>query len=288
MTMCVFWKDQSHNIHVATDSRLNFNNNSSLDSCVKISRLKCDIYEPCNSSAEERTPKKSIELVITFCGGFTTAYTIKESLSEILTKIVMVPDTDELSLEKIVDLSKIVFENVSNDIFSALIDDKLACKFYIVGLCPKNKQMEAYEIGYQRSNSLPTFSKNRLFSTCSYEFSGSGALFLNKNNNVKDVINKAYLKNRISYPLDILQSVIDDKHCDSVGGAIQYAECTPNGNKIFGLLENKNGNIKYMRAGIDIKDLMVPSEDDFISGLYIEADLIEKSIDDTECDEKPL
>lgn len=252
MTMCVFWKDVENNIHAATDSRLN-NKITTLDHCLKLSRLQCNVYD-----AGEDELKKTVKLAVAFCGGFISSYTIKESLSEILDRVSLLPDSSSLSMSLIADVALSVYKRIVPDIIDYALSGDSACMFYLIGYCENDKEMQMYKIGCQaNTNGIGySFTKDKCFANKNYELDGSGASFVRNQGNTDAIVHR-YLKKDSRYGmLDLLQSVIDDDGCKSVGGAIQYAKCMPEGPSIYSMLKDDNGEIKYLRGGVDLNEMI--------------------------------
>ena len=222
MTMCVFWKDKANDIHMASDSRLN-NGKTELDHCLKISRLNCELYEVDNVIGSNRILKGTVKLGISFCGGFVSAYTIKESLAEILNQMVFYPDASNASMDVIAEVAFKVYKKITVDVLAYYMDLEGACSVYIAGFCPLSKQMEMYKLSVEMdyvSNQV-VYSKTKCFEQESFIIDGSGATFLKKSDTLDNHFARAYAKNKDKPLLDILESVISDPACNSVGGSIQ-------------------------------------------------------------------
>ncbi|WP_454889240.1 hypothetical protein [Serratia quinivorans] len=272
MTMCVMWKGDKGNIHVATDSRLSFGEKR-LDHCVKISRLSSLLHEPGDYLDTDKKLVDSRDITIAFCGGFTNAYIVKESLSEILNKLVILYNKQVVSFKDIVDVAFIIYKETSCAMFSTLMDDVYGCLFYIIGYCPLDEEMQAYKFEFKLNavSCAYDFISSKLFENCNFEISGSGLKFLQSQGSIIDIVNHSYLKNKFNPLLDVLNDVINNELCVSVGGAIQYIECTPIGSTLFGHLQIDGQKVKYMKAGVDLNEL----NNDFEPlGLFVEPDVI--------------
>lgn len=272
MTMCVYWKDKTNNIHMATDSRLS-NGVSVLDHCLKISKLNCEVHECNDLSGENKVFIRRVNLAISFCGGFVSAYTIKESLTEILNQMVLFPDSSHISMDLITDVALMVYDKVVRAAVEYSNSKSGACSFYIAGFCPKANEMEMYKLSVRVNPSQDGFYcfKEKCFQTNDYIIDGSGATFLMKTDTLDNHFKKAYSINQKMPLLDLLLLVINDGTCDTVGGAIQYAKCDPNDNIIHSMYENNNGQIRYMRGGVDLNKLI---DECSAQGVVIEAKMI--------------
>lgn len=272
MTMCVFWKDKANNIHMATDSRLN-NGISELDHCLKLSTLSCELYEVGDDAGTERISKGSVKLAISFCGGFVSAYTIKESLAGIINKMVFLPDSSEASLELIAEVAFKVYKKITTDVMSYSMGINGACSIYISGLCPLSHEVEMYKFGVElnKEGNKVDFYMEKCFQNETYIIDGSGASYLKSTDTLDNHVAKAYEKNQNKPLLDLLESVIADPKCNSVGGSIQYAKCHADDVILYSLYECKSGVVRYMRAGVDVNELM----DEVVPlGVVIENDMI--------------
>lgn len=273
MTMCVLWKDKAGSIHVGTDSRLNFGA-STFDYCVKISRMTCHLHEP-GSVGKESVLIKSVELTIAFCGGFSSAYTVKESLCEILNCIIAAPDTNHVSMKSIADIAFQVYKNVTAAILETLMKLEFTCIFYLIGRCPKDKVMKCYKFSCDYNDSRDGFEyfNTEMFINKTFEISGSGRRHLESKHTFNEYITQAYQKNNMTYLLDILKEVIDDSSCDTVDGAIQYAKCSTVETKFYSMITGEGNGIKYMKAGIDLNSL---NDELLKDNMFIEVNAITK------------
>lgn len=273
MTMCVIWKSLNGTIHAATDSRLSFGEKK-LDHCVKISRVTCLLHEPGDKSNEMKNLVDKRDIAIIFCGGFTNAYLIKESLSEILNKIIIMKEPNDVSFSDIIDIAFSIYKDTSGAIFSALMDARYGCVFYIVGYCPVKNEMQAFKFEYKlNEDNVYDFYKSQLFDETIYEINGSGLRYLESKGDITQLVEDAYHKNKYTPLLDILETVINDDNCVSVGGALQYIKCDKQGLTLYCHMIPEGNHFKHMKAGIDLNVL---NESFMPSGLFFETDAITK------------
>ncbi|BBT93129.1 hypothetical protein WP8W19C02_P20490 (plasmid) [Enterobacter cloacae] len=257
MTMCVIWKDHDA-IHAATDSRLNFTPNQNFDYCVKVSNLKCQLLKSEDESDYEADNEifKMVDLTIVFCGGISCSYTIKESLNEILNKIVC-SEPHNVTFESIVDVAFTVYREVTSEILKVLMNEIYGCIFYIIGLCPKNNKMKCYKLYFNKNTRGDGFDyiKEEMFTHEDYEISGSGLKYLERSNNINNIIKKYQDDFGANFLLHMLSDVINDSACSSVGGAIQYASCKNRGTTYWCTHTFDGETLKIMRAGVDLNEL---------------------------------
>ncbi|HCT7894558.1 TPA: hypothetical protein OT866_003482 [Klebsiella aerogenes] len=272
MTMCVIWKGTIGNIYAATDSRLSFDEKK-LDNCVKISRITCLLHEPGDVENTSKTLVDKREIATLFCGGFTNAYIIKESLTEILNKVVLMKEYSSVSFSEIIDVAFSIYEKSSRKMFASLMEERFGCIFYMISYCPVDKEMQAFKFEFKVNSSGVIYSKSKLFDEINYEISGSGLRHLEQNGSIEQLVEEAYQKNTYTPLLDLLESVINDSNCDSVGGAMQYISCKKEGHTLCCHMLFEDNHHKYMKAGVDLNEL----NEEFIPlGLFFETDVITK------------
>lgn len=272
MTMCVIWKSVDGTIYAATDSRLSFEEKK-LDRCVKISRITCLLHEPSDAVDTSKILVDKREIATLFCGGFTNAYIIKESLTEILNKIVLMREYSGVPFSEIIGIAFSIYEDTSRDMFASLMDQRFGCVFYMISYCPVYKEMQAFKFEFKINENGINYYKSKLFEDRNYEVNGSGVRYLEQNHRIEDLVKEAYQKNKYTPLLDILESVINDDDCDSVGGAMQYISCNKDSLKLCCHMLFEENNHKYMKAGVDLNEL---NEKFIPSGLFFETDAIIK------------
>lgn len=275
MTMCVIWKGSLGNIYAATDSRLSFEEKK-LDHCVKISRVTCLLHEPGDVDDTRDTSKTLVdqrEIATLFCGGFTNAYIIKESLNEILNKIILMKEYSKVSFSEIIDIAFSIYEKTSKDMFELLMEERFGCIFYMISHCPVHNEMQAFKFEFKKNATGIDYCKSKLFENINYEISGSGLGYLKQNGNIEDLVQKASQKNKYTPLLDILEHVINSDDCDSVGGAMQYITCNKDSLTLYCHMLFDDGQYKYMKAGLDVNEL---NEKFMPTGLFFETDVIAK------------
>lgn len=275
MTMCVIWKSSFGNIYAATDSRLSFEEKR-LDHCVKISKVTCLLHEPGDVDDIKDTSKTLVdkrEIATLFCGGFTNAYIIKESLTEILNKIVLMKEYSKVSFSEIIDVAFSIYEKTSRDMLGLLMNERFGCIFYMISYCPVHNEMQAFKFEFKITVNGIVYRKCKLFEDVNYEISGSGLSYLKQSGKIEDLVAAASQKNTYTPLLDILESVINSDECDSVGGAMQYISCKKDSLTLCCHLLFEDNQYKYMKAGVDVNEL---NEEFMPRGLFFETDAIAK------------
>ncbi|MBX9636069.1 MAG: hypothetical protein K2Q45_00780 [Nitrosomonas sp.] len=244
MTLCIAWKDQKDQVHLASDSRVTAAKNSVEDVAVKVTRIPCEIFPP-SSNITANTGVIRLSLGMAFAGSHLGAYVIKESLVEVLSRLQFVPGTTEISMDKIVKIAFFAYENLSKRLCSTSIGEKGICEIFLVGFCLKHNRVRAFKLSTDPNTNKHSCIEILAQGTSKIELSGSGK-------------NAPSLQTKLNTdPLRALKDVIDDPTREDVGGPFQYGICTTTDFKIFcEYLIDSAGQPAYMRAGLNINSLI--------------------------------
>ena len=166
-----------------------------------------------------------------------------------------------------------VYTKITPDIIEYSLSGNGACIFYLIGYCEREHEMQMYKIGCKVNKTGDGYDifKEKCFADTLYELDGSGASFLSNKGDINSIVQDFYKEDPMYGPLNLLQSIIDDDDCKSVGGAIQYAKCTPTGSSIYSMLKNNDGNFFYLRGGVDLNKLI---DETLEYGVMIDAKMI--------------
>lgn len=247
MTLCIAWRDKNDTIKLASDSRITVAKNSCEDIAVKITRIPCEVF-PANTKAIAGTGFK-IPLGMAFAGSHICAYVIKETLVEILSRLCHIPNETELSMDKICKIAFFAYEKLSRKVCSTSIGKNGICEIFIVGYCPRTKKQRAFK-----------------FSTDDYNHHSYSEILTNKGNRIElsgsGKNAPSLLKYIESDPARALKAVINDEARPDVGGSLQYGVLYESDFEIFCEVTNTSNNSpSYMRAGLDIYDIITTAED---------------------------
>ncbi|WP_455916993.1 hypothetical protein [Pantoea agglomerans] len=242
MTLCIAWRDEYGNINLASDSRVTVAQNSFEDVAVKITRIPCEIFPPGTKVIAGAGAK--IPLGMAFAGSHICAYVIKETLVEILSRLCHIPNTTELSMDKICKIAFFAYKNLSKKVCSTSIGKNGICELFIIGFCPKTEKQRAFKFSTS-SNNTHQYIEILTSKTNNIELSGSG-----KNaNSLQPLLN--------SDPVRALKAVINDHTRPDVGGSLQYGLLSDSDFEIFcECLDTPNLSPAYMRAGLDIYEII--------------------------------
>ncbi len=224
MSLCIAWRDENDNLHISSDSRLNFTGSNSTDLCPKIVRFPVKIYSPTKDNGEPSELLFEFDYGFGFVGSFVTSFILKESIFDILNSIQCIPGITDNSMENICEIIKKFFEIISKDICEQLANKGIS-EIIIIGYCPNDKRQKSFLLTIDTSNFPITTDIKEILSSKEVLFFGSGQkraeeIFKNSSNHSL---------------LKILKIVINDEDTPTVGGGLQYGHIVDNNFKIFGI-----------------------------------------------------
>ena len=250
MTLCIAWRDHDGNVRLASDSRVTVASNSSEDVAVKVTRIPCEIFPPSSNLATGSSVVR-LSLGMAFAGSHLGAYTIKESLVEVLSRLQFVPGATELSMDKIIKIAFYAYANLSKKLCSTSIGAKGICEIFIAGFCLKQSKVRAFKLSTDPAKNTHSCSEILAPGAAQIETSGSGQ-------NAPSLQRQLHTK-----PLFALKEVIDDVTRQDVGGPFQYGICAGRDFQIFcEYLIDQNGWPAYMRAGLNLNSASKANEHD--------------------------
>lgn len=228
MTLVIAQK-KNRVISFSSDSRISFERYSSspFDCGIKVFSIPVKIYSPTDSETGGQTLDYDYSLGLAICGSTTNAYTIKESIYEILQNLQHIP-LYPLSMVEIAQLVFNVFKSVSQALLDTLLHEKALCELVLGGYCPNSQKIRVFKFSAKASAIDPfTYCYDEILKNeGDIEFFGTGR---------KEAISIFATNNELT-PLHIIKQVVKEAKVDSVGGALQYGKFERDNNfKIFGV-----------------------------------------------------
>lgn len=214
-------------ISFSSDSRISFKGRTeSFDYGIKVFSVPVKIYSPTEEKTGIQSTVYDYVLGLAVCGSAINAYTVKESICEILQNLQHIP-TYTLSMDGIAKLVSNVLEKTSRDLGEIFGKDAL-CGLVLGGYCPFKKRVRVFEFSFDITNFPIKVCLTEILEAEDTKFFGSG----------KDEAEKIHLEANCLTPLHIIKQVIQCAKVDSVGGALQYGEFERDNNfKIFGVAD---------------------------------------------------
>jgi len=245
-------------ISLSSDSRISFGINGFIDYGIKIFTIPVKIYSPVSSETNNTSLDYNYNLGLAFAGSTTNAYTVKESVYEILQNLQYIPGHTDTSFDGIAGLVFKVFKKTTLDFGEILFQNGL-CDLILTGFCPNQNKIRIFRYTCDiTENPIRPFYDEIL--------RDDGIAFLGSGKPEAEVI---YNLNNSLSTLHIIKQVINDGYNSSVGGGLQYGEFESNNFKIFGIqdyLVKADGSIAYLMKlrGINIyKDEFEMDSDGF-------------------------
>lgn len=258
MTLVIAHRLNNH-ISLSSDSRISFGTAGHIDYGIKVFSVPVKIYSPTSSEINVTNLDYNYKLGLAVVGSAINAYTVKESVYEILQNLQYIPGYTDLSMEGIAGLVFKVFNKTTLDL-GDIIQRNGICELILAGYCPIQNKVRIFKFSCDTSNyPIRPFHEEILVDN-GIEFFGSG----------KTEATTIYTKNTTLSPLHIVRQVIKDGNVDSVGGGLQYGEFVINNFTIYGVEDyelNTDGTFKeylYTLRGINLyKDEFQRADDEF-------------------------
>jgi len=258
MTLVIANKIRNH-ISLSSDSRISFGTAGQIDYGIKIFSVPVSIYSPTSSETNITTLDYNYKLGLAVVGSAINAYTVKESVYEILQNLQYIPGYTDLSMNGIAKLVFKVFDKTTIDLGN-IIQRNGICELILAGYCPKKNGLRVYKFFCDTSNYPIRPYYEEILTEDGMEFFGSGSTEAR-------IIYQA--SNRLG-SLHIVRQVIKEGKVNTVGGGLQYGEFVINNFKVYGVenyLLNNDGSFKeylYTLRGINLyKDEFERGDDGF-------------------------
>lgn len=211
-------------VSLTSDSRLNFGASGFIDYGIKIFSVPVNIY----SQPDRRTKSKELiyskNMGLAVVGSAMNAYTIKESVSEILQHLHYLSDRTDMSMTGIAKIVYKVFCRTTLD-FGDLMQRNGICELILTGYCPQKKVQRVYKFSCDTSGYPIKPNYEEILIDDGMVFFGSGTI----------EAKKIYQENTNLKPVFIVKRVILESKVDTVGGVIQYGEFLEDNFNIYGV-----------------------------------------------------
>ncbi len=246
MTLVIANRLKNH-ISLSSDSRISFGAAGHIDYGIKIFTVPISIYSPTSFKTNITNLDYNYKLGLAVVGSAINAYTVKESVFEILQNLQYIPGYTDLSMKGIADLVFKVFNKTTLDLGN-IIQQSGICELILTGYCPEKNALRVYEFFCDTSTYPIRPGYKEILISDGMEFFGSGAT---------EAENIYHLNNKLS-PFHIVRQVINEGKVNTVGGGIQYGEFVSNNFKVYGVedyLLNGDGSFKeyiYTLRGINL------------------------------------
>lgn len=249
----------NNRVSLSSDSRIGFGPLGRIDYGIKVFTVPVNIFSPTSSETNVTNLDYNYKLGLAVVGSAVTAYTVKESVYEILQNLQYIPGYTELSMDSIAELVFKVFKKTTIDL-GEILEERGLCDIILAGYCPTQNKIRIFKFWCDIVNNQTIPDYDEILKVNGMEFFGSG----------EDEANLVYNDNKNFTPLHIIRKVIKDGKVNSVGGGLQYGEFVINNFKIYGVTDYEtypDGSFKeflYTLRGINLyKDEFERGDDGF-------------------------
>lgn len=258
MTLVIAHRLNNH-ISLSSDSRISFGTAGHIDYGIKVFSVPVKIYSPTRSETNKKTLDYNYKFGLAIVGSAINAYTVKESVYEILQNLQYIPSYTDLSMDGIAGLIFKVFNKTTLDL-GEIIQQNGICELILTGYCPIQNKIRIFKFSCDTSTYPIRPFYEEILTRNQMAFFGSG----------QTEANNIYNNDRNLSPLHIIRQVVKDGRIPSVGGGLQYGEFARKNFAVFGVenyLLNDDGSFKeylYTLRGINLyKDEFERGDDGF-------------------------
>ena len=223
-------------VSLSSDSRISFEQGNYIDYGVKVFSVPVNITSPIQSANGAFDVVYNYTIGLAVAGSSINAYTVKESIYEILQNLQYIPGYTDFSLQGIADLVFKVFKKTSTDLGNMMQKGGL-CQLILQGYCPEQEKIRVFLFTTDLSGYPFRPYHEEILKEDGMEFFGTGLT----------EAKKAYTGNPKIGPLHIVRQVIKEGKEKTVGGGLQYGEFESSNFKIFGVMDyevNEDGTFK--------------------------------------------
>mgnify|MGYP003493697948 FL=1 len=199
MTLVIAHRLNNH-ISLSSDSRLTFGTAGHIDYGIKIFSIPVKIYSPTSFETDITNLEYNYKLGLAIVGSAICAYTVKESVSEILQNLQYIPNYMDISLKAIAKLVFKVFRQTTLDL-GDIIQKNGICELILTGYCPVQSKIRIFKFTCDTSTYPIKPEYNETLKDNGMTFWGSG----------QTEANLIYSTDTNLSPLHIIRQVIKDK-----------------------------------------------------------------------------
>lgn len=227
MTLVIAHKENGI-ITFSSDSRLSFDGDSYFDKGIKIFKTQFRLRGPAKSREDFDKYEFEYDYGLAIIGSSTNAYTVKESIAELLPNLQYMSNISDSSFLALSDIILKVYTDVSRAL-SMTQRERGLCEILIGGFCIRKQKIRLVRF-------FPIIKADKIEYTYDEILSEDGIAFFGSG---KDIAEKIYSENNTLKPLQIIKKAIDSGEDSSIGGNPQFGGFYGENFKISGVLEKK-------------------------------------------------
>lgn len=244
----VIAKKIGRNVSISSDSRISFGSAGRIDFGIKVFSIPVKIYSPTDKLTNITKLVYDHHLGMGVIGSTVNAYTVKESIYEILQNLQYLPTHTDVSMYGIGNLVFKVYKKVVADLKLILGSGGLS-QIVLAGYCPLEKKIRTFEFTMELIESEYTAEMNEILQDSDLYFYGSG----------KEAGEQVASRNPEFNTLQIIRDIINNGRIETVGGGLQHGEFDMEYNfRVFGVEDyelNSDGSFKqynYTLRGMNL------------------------------------
>jgi len=233
-------------VSFSSDSRITFGNAGHFDKGIKIFNVPFKLKGPAKSREDFNKYEFELEYGIAVVGSSINAYTVKDSIVEILPNITYLTNLSDISIIGIGTLVYEIYEQVSKELTPILMENGF-CEILMGGYCLVQKKIRILRFYPEVTDTEIKYFYEEVLPNEGMMFFGSG----------KGIAERIYNENNSLEPLQVLKKVINSEEDKAIGGAMQSGSFYTENFKISGVIEKQLDNegnlvqsIKYRRGYI--------------------------------------
>lgn len=275
MTLVIAHK-RGNQISLSSDSRISFSTSGHIDYGIKVFSVPVKIYSPTKAETKTADLIYNFNLGLAITGSAINAYTVKESVYEMLQHLQYLPGHTNLSMSGIASLIFKVFKKATMDL-GEILQKYGICELIVSGFCPQQLRLRKFYFFCDISNYPIQPDYKEILEDDGMLFFGSG----------KKAAQQIFDGLPSISPLHIVRQVIMDANVSSVGGGMQYGEFKSNNFSVFGVEDytlNPDGSFKeylYTLRGLNLYMNEFEADIDDFHVAYKFKRPFEKEIDET-------
>lgn len=243
MTLCIAWREKSGQVYFASDSRLTFGRKPPIyvDAGIKLLSLPVKVHQPSEAGTE---PPLLCEMTLgmMFAGSALSSLLIKESLSDWIRQLQVIPGWTDVSMTGLCEFIKKFVDILIPKLGSVLHQDALV-EFVVGGKFPKQASVQVFRFSIDTSSHPLSCSYSEILeSEQSFSLLGSGA------SDAKPILDAHANDVPLYKPIFItFRKIIKKGINPTVGGNIQFGQFDDKGNfEINAILARDKDSSGYM------------------------------------------
>lgn len=231
----------------SSDSRISLGNDNYFDYGIKIFKVPFNLHGPLTPEKTAKPPSFQYNYGLAVIGSSVNAYTVKDTIAEILGNLQYYFILSDSSILAIADMILPYYRKISEELSLTMRHNSLT-EIILAGYCIKKKKIRVLHFLPYKEDGIYKYTYDEILTEDGFRFFGSG----------KKLAEEIYHKDTSIKPLMIIKKAIEMNNEKSIGGAPQCGGCADDNFEIYGVLDPvliEDGKIKeakYYLRGFEI------------------------------------